>query len=488
MTDTAAAPHIDGGTTARVVAVQLAIAGAASCLLGLAWTGDAPPRIALPLAAALYVAHALWAFLSWRRVTGRLVDGYSLFLLAVLLFNGGHLVLGPFGLLRNGILDGNFDPRTLARSAALVLASVAWFHLGGLVFGRGGARSRPGPAALDEGVRGFRAVGVAYLAVGVPAAMVTLVRSVRLAAAEGYLALYRQTQLTGWENWQAVVAGFAVPGVLILAATSTRRRTVVTAWAVTVVYAVLTLLTGARAAAAMALLPMLLVHHRAVRALRPAVGISLAVLALVGLPLIAALRDFSAEDRAEAVRSESRSVSPATALVKEMGNSMQTVALTLDLVPVERPFEYGAGYLRALTTVVPNLFWDTHPFAAEGSYSQWLVWRVEPLTASLGGGIGYSMIAEAYVNGTLVGALAIMLVGGSLLAAAVARTRGRRDGIAIATEALLLGALLALPRGESSDVARPLMWNVLLPLAAATVARAVALARLRQRDAAAGGS
>lgn len=476
MTGAAVASPVDRAATARVLAVQLALAGGASCLLGLAWTGDAPPRIALAVAAAGYVVHALWAFLSWRRVTGRLVDGYSLFLLALLLFNGGHLVLGPFGLLRNGILDGNFDPRTLARSACLVLASVTWFHMGALVFGRWRTPGLAAPAGLDEGLRGFRFVGLLYLALGVPAAMVNLVRSVRLAAAEGYLALYRQTQLTGWENWQAVVAGFAVPGVLILAATSAQRRTVATAWIVTVVYASLTLLTGARAAAAMALLPMLLVHHRAVKALRPAVGISLAILALVGLPLIAAIRDFSAADRAEAVRSESRG-SPATALVREMGNSMQTVALTIDLAPVERPFEYGAGYLRALTTVVPNLFWDTHPFAAEGSYSQWLVWRVEPFTASLGGGIGYSMIAEAYVNGTLFGALVIMLLAGSLLAAAVARTRARHDGIAIATEALLLGALLALPRGESSDIARPLMWNVVIPLVAAAVTRAAALAR-----------
>jgi hypothetical protein len=476
MTGAAVAPP-DRAAIARVLAVQVLLAGGASCLLALAWTGDAPPRIALAVAAAGYVVHALWAFLSWRRVTGRLVDGYSLFLLALLLFNGGHLMLGPFGLLRDGILDGTIDMRTLARSAALVLASVAWFHMGALVFGRGRAAGVAGPPSPDPGLRGFRAVGMLYLAVGVPAAMVTLVKGVQLAAAEGYLALYRQTQLTGWENWQAVVAGFAVPGVLILAATSVRRRTIVTAWIVTVAYALLTLLTGARAAAAMALLPMLLVQHRAVKALRPAVGIALAVLALVGLPLVAALRDLSAADRAEAVRSEPRTGSPATALVKEMGNSMQTVALTLDLVPVERPLEYGAGYLRALTTVVPNLFWDTHPFAAEGSYSQWLVWRVEPFTASLGGGIGYSMIAEAYVNGGLVGALAIMLVAGSLLAAAVARTRARRDGIAIATEALLLGALLALPRGESSDIARPLMWNVVLPLVAAAVARAGALVR-----------
>jgi hypothetical protein len=56
----------------------------------------------------------------------------------------------------------------------------------------------------------------------------------------------------------------------------------------------------------------------------------------------------------------------------------------------------------------------------------------------------------------------------------VARTRARRDGIAIATEALLLGALLALPRGESSDIARPLMWNVVLPLVAAALMRRAA--------------
>jgi oligosaccharide repeat unit polymerase len=148
---------------------------------------------------------------------------------------------------------------------------------------------------------------------------------------------------------------------------------------------------------------------------------------------------------------------------------MRTIAYTIELVPRTRNFDYGDSYAYALLTVFPNLFWKIHPTIAHELPSSWITWAVDPATAREGGGLGYSFIAEAYLNFGYIGAPLLMLVGGYLAARfMVWAYRGQRpDRLAFLVCAASFAIFLA--RAESGVVLRGVIWNSALPFLAASV-------------------
>jgi hypothetical protein len=160
---------------------------------------------------------------------------------------------------------------------------------------------------------------------------------------------------------------------------------------------------------------------------------------------------------------------PAVASIHEMGGSMMTISHTMDLVPAEHGFEQGEGYFYAFLTLVPNFFWDKHPSIARMIPSEWLIWQVDPYTAQEGGSLGYSFVAEAYLNFGWLGLPAVMLLHGWLLCRAVywGETPGRPDRAA----ALAAGACFAVfyVRAELAVILRGVVWYAGFPYFAVLV-------------------
>lgn len=146
-----------------------------------------------------------------------------------------------------------------------------------------------------------------------------------------------------------------------------------------------------------------------------------------------------------------------------MGGSMQTVTYTIELVPGTRAYDMGDSYYYAALTAVPNLFWRVNPGVARGLLSDWLIREVDPYTASVGGGLGYSFIAEAYLNFGWWGVpLVLGLIG--LLFGGLVLWAGRSGDIArLATVASFASFFLFFARGEAALVVRGLVWYAILP-------------------------
>jgi hypothetical protein len=154
---------------------------------------------------------------------------------------------------------------------------------------------------------------------------------------------------------------------------------------------------------------------------------------------------------------------PAIAAVHEMGGSMMTVAHTINLVPASHDFEWGAGYGYALLTLFPNLFWKIHPTVARKIPSAWLIWQVDPYTAEQGGGLGYSFIAEAYLNFGWLGVPIVMLLGGYLVGRGVRWADRSRRADRIAMTAAAACFLVFYVRAELAVVLRGVMWYACFP-------------------------
>jgi hypothetical protein len=450
---------------AFLISIQGAFALVAGGMLALGWSAEWRLEDALWAGTVFFTTHAAWAFWSWWRLSGRLVDGYSAFLLSFVLFSGGQMILHALGLLPGDLLDGRFGPATIQRTVLLVNAAAVALHLGAVLRQLSPVRPCPPEARPTYNVSRLRRIALAFVAVSLPGTLFRIYTRLTTVAASGYLGLYGDDDATGLSNWDGFSAGFFTPGVLIALATAPRSKTNVrVTWLLALVKVASSLLLGFRSSAALSLVPMLLLHHRLVKPFSRRAIVGFAAAAIIVVPFVREVRQLSLADRLEHVRSGGAvAANPMVATLQEMGGSMRTVAHTIELVPAARGYDYGRGYLVAATTAVPNLFWDLHPAIASGTYAQWVTTEAEGVAAASGGrGLGFSMIAEAFINFGAAGAPLFCLVVGFLMAVLASRAASAMDPSA-AFEAVVLSMMLFYPRGESNVPARVLIWCCLIP-------------------------
>lgn len=425
-------------------------------------------------ASVFYSAQSAWLLASARIVQRQWMSGYLAFSLLLLMFSGGRLYLSALGAVDGPLLEGRVGEDALLRAALLVNASVAAFHLGGLI---GLARSFPRlHSQSGRAQEGLRGLGLGLVVLGGAGFASSAVEMVLQVSAGGYFALFSSGTRTGASNWDAVLATALAPGLLISFASDPASRWKVRAiWTLAVGFIVLMLFLGDRSGAMCVLLPMVLIHHRLVSPFGRRTAAVAVLVAIITLPLVAAIRDLGAAGRSAGLRDTHIGLAHSLkSLTTESGFSMTTIAGTIERVPVVRGFDYGAGYIRAALAAVPNLFWEEHPASSSKTYAYWLVWQMDPSVAGLGGGYGYSLIAEAFANFGAPGAVVIPLLLGWLLGRLTFWSALKPRSVLL-FEALVLWAVAMLPRGETISATRSLAWFVLLPFI---------FTRLRERRAA----
>lgn len=431
-----------------------------------------------PLSVWLTVLFA-WSLLSWYLACGRLFDPYVLFMMAVMLFNGGQAFLETFRLNVNGILAGQFSSATTASTLCIVTLALASMHLGALL---GNATSRK-KAVCSQQSKGdtapsssVRVIGIAMLVASFIPFIVDLKNKLSIVASSGYFGLYQQATLVSFDSIPSIMAAFFIPGMTFLLAGSKNSRSGQRlALATVLVYVVLAMFMGLRSAGGYTLVSIAWLWDRCIHPLpRTMLTVMGGVVVFALFPSIALIRTVAGIERMTVgyVLQAFLSINnPAVAIMSEMGGSMATVAHTLELVPRIRPFDMGASYLYALLTLVPNAFWSIHPSVGRGKGSHWLVWTVDPATAAVGGGLGFSVIAEAYLNGGWAGVAAVMWIVGFVVGRLVRRTYSTSDPAMAAAVACCLPRLLGLARAESADVVRAIVWHGVLPYLAVSVLR-----------------
>ncbi len=423
-------------------------------------------------ASLTFVLLTIWTLWSWHKIHKTIFDPYGLFLLSSWMFNGGQVFLEVARLNSHGLLDGVFTPATLLRTEYLVTISIFALHMGALwVCGAGrGIVEEHGPAA--QAARDLsshtRWTGWFLFAIAIVPSLWTFREAVQTVLNGGYMALYQVRAATGLATAPQLIANFLVPSAMFLLAGSKGKRTGVVLSAVIIAaYVVGTLFLGGRAAASTSLIGYIWLYSRTVRRISGRMLIVPGlVIAFFVFPMVRAIRDVRGEDRTsmEFTRAAWSSVdSPVVTVLSEVGNSMSTVAYTLDLVPTVRPFDGGISYVYAVLAAIPNVFWDVHPTTAHGTMSTWLVKTVQPGTAAMGGGLGYSYIAEAYANfGFEIGTLSLLVLGmiAGRLSAAVLRVPNQAV-LAMAATALSFAMIYA--RSETADFIRGIVWYSVVP-------------------------
>lgn len=455
-----------------------------SCLLY--WFLNLPSDAFIYPACLLLVVLTVWSFWSWRILTKSLFDPYILFFTSAVLFNGGQAFLEVFQLNENGILDGTFSSITILKTLFIVIIGLAAFHFGALlsastgkaIFTKQGAEKKLSVSTMQNNCR---MIGWGLFAISFLPTIWVAKDALSAVISAGYAALYQQEKLTSFSNTPQILSDFIIPAVLFLLAGSQDKQPVKKLCVITVLfYAVSRFFLGQRNTGIMPLIACVWLWHHLIRPIPKIFVFSVAALLIfIVFPLVEVTRDIAGQDRSSIdslLNAFSSIDNPFISSISEMGGSMMTVAYTLELVPKVRDFDMGVGYFYALLTLIPNLFWKVHPAAAHGFPSNWLIWEVDPYTASLDGGLGFSFIAEAYLNfgwwGTPIALGLLGFLFGKLTLWAIRSGEPAR----MALLASFISFFLFYARAQAVDVVRPLVWYSYIPYLGVCV-----LSRLRSK-------
>lgn len=428
-----------------------------------------PDLLVYPMSVAFTILFAvqIWA---WRQVSGSLFDPYAIFLGAAMLFNGSHAILEVFQLNHAGVLGTQFSSETTLRTIYLVTLGLWSFHLGGLIAPEGYPRRLAQSGTRSADYNGLRTVGWFLIAVAIVPSFVLLQRATSLVLSSGYFALFQRETATSVNALPEVLAAFLVPGTLLVAAASKGRRFQLGITAGLIgLYALTQLFLGSRALVAASLVPYVWLWHRSIKPL-PKIPILIGgcVLVFILMPLVGASRGFTGEDRVSPgalLRALYGLDNPAVSIISEMGGTAITIGHTIDLVPTSRPYDYGASYAWGALTLVPNFFWEVHPTIAHGSPNTWLAQTVDREAAARGGGLGYSFLAEAYLNAGWIGVILASAILGFAFAKLAAWVSISGEPAKVAFAAVILAVSLKYVRSDCYEIIRAVVWYALCPYA-----------------------
>ncbi len=426
----------------------------------------------LPLT-IVFLILTIWFLWSWKKLTNSWFDPYSMFIVAAFLFHGGQTFLIVLNVQAGPMLDDLFRDFVLVEALYLVILGMAVFHLGALSAATFRRYSKRGKAAMDHrsivvSDNLVHSVGWVFVLIAILPTIFVLRDALQVVQNSGYFGLFQRESTTGFGSIMNILAAFLVPGALFLVVNSKGKplNQVVSA-IIILTFALTQFVLGSRATGAMPLIAYAWLWHRTVSKLpRTLLIVSAAILLFVLFPLVKLTRHMSGEDwldLSQGAENLLESTTPVISILREMGGSLSTVAYTLELVPSTRGFEFGQSYLYATLTVVPNFFWDIHPTIAHGLAADWLVQTVEPILSKLGGGLGYSFIAEAYLNFGWLGAPLLLGLIGFLFAGFVLWAQDGGGAARMAVVASFVSFFMIYARGESGSVVRALFWYALLP-------------------------
>lgn len=423
----------------------------------------------------IFTANFVWSICSWYCLTGKLFDFYQMFLAAASFFNGGQFMLELLNLNNKGLLESKFNDELTLQTLFVVTTSLAALHLGALLARAGFQNSNPViPREAKEQLAGnLRLVGIGLLAIAIPGAILVFREVLSVVMTGGYVGIFQQSAQMSFSVLPKVLSAFVIPGAMFLLAGAEDSHKLKLLAAGTVLwFAGMQFIVGERHNGALALMCLAWMWHRRVNKLNPVLllGSGLILLGIV-FPMVRAIRDSSGNERASSeqwIESFLSVENPAVSAIHEMGGSVYTLAHTMTIVPSLRGYDYGASYGYALLTLVPNLFWDLHPSIAAGIPGEWISWEIEPWAAARGIGMGYSFIAEAYLNFGPLGAALFLFCFGWVYARFVLWSDQVAYPARMAMAASAAFFFIFVARAEMAVIVRGLVWYAWIPYLMAT--------------------
>ena len=184
-----------------------------------------------------------------------------------------------------------------------------------------------------------------------------------------------------------------------------------------------------------------------------------AALILLAVPIVHVIREQPINERSFGLFVSDFSLLDGPA---EIGSGIRPLVETCSLID-RASYRYGSTYLLGLKGILPNLAvrWEAPSTGSVDSLppNHWITAVTDPWSYKNYGGIGFSAIAEPYMNFGIVGVVSYFF----LLALILVRLEqvSIRSSEALACWAVFLGPLLWTTRNDFTNFFRPAVWGLL---------------------------
>lgn len=389
------------------------------------------------------------------------------FILMFCLYMTGQLILNTFGLLNESILSNKFHNSNII-NAVIDVQIYLIFFLFGLCF----AKKRNSYTKIYQYDKHALRIGYLLLLFAFPCEVLVSAMKITLASTYGYAALYQDVAYEAIPSSLKILSYFFMPATFyLILASPTKSKHEKFAIGLIFFHCISYMLMGYRAAT---IIPILLLLY-ALRIKYEGTMFRLSnkvkyilitlsvVLVLFVFPFMGANRNNVKDTRTEISITALFANNVIFDTIYEMGKSLQTVVYTRELVPEEYPYRYGYSYIMNFTTIIPNIFWEKHPAEVYGSLGRWLTKIVDYDFWEFGGALGYSCVAEAYINFGYWGIMIIAFLLGYFLLSIENIVDSFNSPVVYASFVIIAINLMAYPRGEFGEIVRCVFWYMLIP-------------------------
>jgi len=389
---------------------------------------------------------------TWRLIGGSDMSLAFIFLIMVFIFNLGKGILFVFYFEDKGDFFNFFteyDLQVIVRAFEYGMMGFLSISSAMLIFFK---KERTEFLTLSsEQLQAARFTGLLFFAFAFPATLIDLKSMITQVLSGGYFALFNAKQSYGAAGIVKILTFFFYPSLLLLvAAYSKNNRIINIIFLLALSISLIKMALGMRLAALIPFIILLSLWDSTIRPInRKAIYLIAIFMFAIVFPAMSFLR--TGQEMSEDIKN----TSAVFRIVKEMSDSISPLIWVMQRVPSETDFQYGHSFFLALTTIVPNLFWDVHP-AKSGSLALWLVHEVNPWIAKEGGGYGFSIFAEVYLNFYWFGMFVLFVL--SILINKLAARQSNIINTAFAFSCFV--GFMLWPRGEAVTVARFIFWHV----------------------------
>lgn len=412
---------------------------------------------------SIFVASIIIGLKKW---LGSLLKITVVFVIMFCLYMFGQLLLMSINCLSTPFLDGKFSYTECIDSIMDVHTYLAFFLLG-LTF----AKTYRGHLEYVPDKKGVK-VGYWVLVLSLPFYILVVGEKLMFVILYGYASLYQDVSLDAIPSGYKILSYFFMSGVFFLFFSSERKsRDEKIGITLLIIHCALSLAMGYRA---QTMTPILLLLYglqvkrmnfeRRKTGLGKGMLFMMAICAFLVLFIFPAVRESRNEGGLSTMSADEIFTNNAIfETVHDMGKSLQTHVYTKQLVPEKYPYRYGYTYLMNLTTAMPNLFWSRHPAEVYGSLGKWLTKIVNYDFYAFGGALGYSCVAEAYINFGYIGIILIAFIFGFTLLSVENKVEYYNSPIMYASLCIVSMYLVSYSRGEFADLVRGFFWYMLIP-------------------------
>lgn len=400
-----------------------------------------------------------------------------LFSAMFILFMHGQVILYVFGLTTDGFLLSNkFTPLEII--FGLMVVNIFWaVFLMAITSTKTYVRLHNKKGNFEFEDNRLVKAGIIVMLCSLPFELYVNISKLFFAFSYGYASLYQDVALESISSGYKILSYFYLPGCFYILFGSKRgSKGEKLAWGLILIHAIIEMMIGYRASAMIPIIIILYSLHvkisfsesRKQNRKTKKIIIRSCIIAMIVVvfvfPIVRLTRNsggITMEAFLQAFSFESYRGLFTT--INDMGKSLQTVIYTCILIPEQYSYRYGVTYLMNLTQIIPNFFWTRHPAEVYGSLGKWLTKIVDPSFYQFGGALGFSCVAEAYINFGYIGIVVFPFIFGKILQTVENRIDSSAKPVNYASFCIVSVYLMSYARGEFTDLVRGFFWYMMIP-------------------------